>query len=681
MTWTIAAGAHTTERALHCKESAVLKQPVQEGELLWTPSAEFAEQSNMAAYMRWLAEYRQLNFSTYDDLWQWSCSNLEEFWLSINEYFGAGLDNFDVVLSERRMPGAKWFHGATVNFAEQVFRNETSDRPALVFKSEVSYIREVSWDSLRRGSAQIAALLRNLGIQPGDSVAGYMPNIPETAMCFLACASVGGVWSSCSPDFGTNAVVDRFGQIEPKVLFAVDGYTYGGKAFDRRTALREILDRLPSVQTVVFLPYLDPGATLDDPRAVPMGEVLTGPAAELRFDRVPFDHPLWVLYSSGTTGLPKGIVHGQGGVVLELFKWLGLHTDLKPSDRFFWHTSTGWMMWNALVSGLLTGATLVMYDGNPAYPGPDVLWKLAQDAGITVFGTSAPFIMACQKAGIRPGEKFDLHQLRAIGSTGAPLPVPGFQWVYEDVKADVWLASVSGGTDVATAFVAGCPLLPVRAGEIQCRSLGCKVESFDEAGRPGLDRLGELVVTEPMPSMPIYMWADPEGIRYHDSYFDVYPGIWRHGDWIRIKPDGGCVIEGRSDATLNRMGVRLGSSEIYAVVEGIPEIVDSLIIGVEQPNGGYYLPMFVVLAASQVLDDALKTKIKNTIRSTLSPRHVPDDVIAVPSIPRTLSGKKMEIPVKRLFQGVPLSSAAQLGATNDASALEYFERLARGSTG
>jgi acetoacetyl-CoA synthetase len=504
-----------------------------------------------------------------------------------------------------------------------------------------------------------------------------MPNIPETIACFLAAASIGAVFSSCSPDFGVNAVVDRFAQIEPKVLFAVDGYSYGGKAFDRRETLRELLAAMPSVERVVFVPYLDPEATFEDARAVNAGDILGAAVPELTFQPLPFDHPLWILYSSGTTGLPKGLVHGHGGVLLEQLKVLTLHHDLKPGSRISWHTSTGWMMWNFLVGCLLTGATIVLYDGNPGYPSLDTLWQYAQDAGMTVLGASAAFIMACMKAGLEPGKKFDLSRLVSIGSTGSPLPVEGFEWVYEHVKRDVWLASVSGGTDVVSAFVAGSPTLPVYAGELQCRALGCNVQAFNERGRPVVDQQGELVITGPMPSMPICFWNDPRGKRYREAYFDVYPGVWRHGDWIRINRHGGCVIEGRSDSTLNRQGVRMGSSEIYAAVESLPEISDSLIIGVEQADGGYYMPLFVVLSDSHALDAVLERKVKDTLRAALSPRHVPDEVIAVPAIPRTLSGKKMEVPVKKLFQGTALDRAANIGATADPRALQHFEELAK----
>ena len=651
---------------------------VREGARLWAPSEELKRQSSMAAYIRWLADHHGLHFASYAELQRWSCAELERFWVSIGQFFDVHFAQHErSVLSERKMPGAHWFEGATLNYAENAFRHAADERPALVFKSETSGVQEVSWTSLRDETSRLAAALKRCDVQPGDRVAAYMPNIPQTVACFLAAASIGAVFSSCSPDFGVSAVVDRFAQIEPKVLFAVDGYRYGGKAFDRRDVLRELIEAMPSLRRVVLFPYLDPSAAFDHPLAIPAAEAEAGPAPELTFEPVPFEHPLWVLYSSGTTGLPKGLVHGHGGVLLEHLKWLGLHGDLKPGDRFFWHTSTGWMMWNAVVGGLLTGASVVLYDGNPGYPDMNVLWEYAQQAGITTFGISAAYIGACMKAGLEPGRTFDLSRLKMIGSTGSPLPVEGFEWVYDHVKPDVWLASVSGGTDVVSAFVAGNPMLPVYAGELQCAALGCQVEAFDSHGRPVIDQQGELVLAAPMPSMPVMFWNDPKGKRYHDSYFDVYPGVWRHGDWIRINRRGGSVIEGRSDSTLNRQGVRLGSSEVYAAVESLPEVADSLIVGIEQPDGGYYMPLFVVLGDSRQMDDALAARIKDTLRSTLSPRHVPDEVIAVPAIPRTLSGKKMEVPVKRLFQGVPLSAAANVGATADASALLRFEEIAR----
>lgn len=576
------------------------------------------------------------------------------------------------------MPGAQWFPGAKLNYAEHVFRNATVDRPALLFRSERHPLVEVSWDELRYKVGAVAHALRKMGVQRGDRVVAYMPNMPETLIAFLAAASMGAIWSSCSPDFGTNSVIDRFKQIEPKVLFAVDGYQYGGKQFDRRPIIAELQQSLPSLEKTVLVPYLLPDAPLEESKltnAVTWQDMLLEPA-EIAFEQVPFDHPLWVLYSSGTTGLPKAIVQGQGGILLEHLKNLGLDMNLKPDDKFFWFTTTGWMMWNLLMGGLLIGSTVLMYDGSPAYPDMGALWKFAEDTGMTFFGTSAGYIASCMKAEIEPGKTYDLSHLRGLGSTGSPLPPEGFQWIYEHVKRDIWLASVSGGTDVCSAFVTGSILLPVNAGELQCRSLGAKVEAYNEQGQPLIDEVGELVITEPMPSMPIYFWNDPEGKRYQESYFEMFPGIWRHGDWITITSRGSAIIYGRSDSTINRQGIRMGSSEIYRVVEGIPEVMDSLIIGVELPGGRYYMPLFVVLREGVTLDDALKTKIKQKLRTTISPHHVPDEILAIPSVPRTLSGKKLEVPVKKLFMGVPVEKAASADAMSNPQAIDYFVEYA-----
>ena len=529
---------------------------------------------------------------------------------------------------------------------------------------------------MRDAVAAVAAGLRRLGVGRGDRVVAVVPNIPEAVVALLACASIGAIWASCSPDFGTRGLVDRFVQIAPKVLIAVDGYTYGGKAFDRREVIDALRAELPTLERTVLIPYLDPAATADGPAETSWAELTAGPEEPLTFESVPFDHPLWVLYSSGTTGLPKAIVHGHGGVVLEHSKAIGLMFDVRDGDRMFWFTTTGWMMWNFLVGSMLVGGVPVLYDGSPGYPSLDVLWDLAARARVSLFGTSAAFLGACQKAGIRPGETNDLSHLEAIGSTGSPLAVETFGWVYDAVKPDVWLASMSGGTDVVSAFVGGCPLLPVHAGELQARALGAKVEAFDEAGRSVVGETGELVLTAPLPSMPVGFWNDPDGTRYRESYFEMYPGVWRHGDWIRITERGSAVIEGRSDSTLNRQGIRFGTSELYGVVEALPEIADSLVIGLELPGGGYRMPLFVVLAEGVELDDALVSRINGAIRAALSQRHVPDEIVAVPAVPRTLTGKKMEVPVKRLLQGRPLAAVAAPGAAADPKALDWFADFA-----
>jgi acetoacetyl-CoA synthetase len=648
-----------------------------EGALLWEPSAERQARSEMRRYMAWLAEHKELAFDDYHALWQWSVDNIEDFWVSIWEFFDVkAATPPETVLPKRAMPGAQWFPGATLNYAEHVFRSAAPDRPALVFQSERQPATEMSWAELEQQVAAVAAALRGMGVRPGDRVVAYLPNIPQAVVAFLACASLGAAWSSCSPDFGSASVIDRFQQIEPVVLFAVDGYQYGGKMFDRRATVAEIQRALPTLQHTVFIPYLDPHASADRLTNVMRWDDLLRETAPLQFEPVPFDQPLWILYSSGTTGLPKPIVQGHGGILLEHLKALSLHCDVKPGERFFWFTTTGWMMWNFLVGALLVGATALLYDGSPGYPDMNVLWRFAADTQMTFFGGSAAYISACMKAEIEPATAFDLRALSGMGSTGSPLPPEGFQWAYEHIKRDLWLVSLSGGTDLCTAFIGGCPLLPVYAGELQCRSLGANVQAFDEAGEPVIGEVGELVITDPMPSMPLFFWNDPDGTRYRESYFEMFPGVWRHGDWIKITPRDTCVIYGRSDATINRMGVRMGTSEFYRVVEAIPEVLDSLVIDLEGLHEHAYMPLFVVLRPGAELDEALTTEIKRRIRAALSPRHVPDDIFAVPAVPRTLSGKKLEVPIKRLFMGVPIERAANPGAMSNPQVLAYFIALA-----
>jgi acetoacetyl-CoA synthetase len=527
---------------------------------------------------------------------------------------------------------------------------------------------------VREQVRRVAAGLRRLGVGPGDRVAAYAPNIPETLVLLLATASIGAVFSSCAPEFGTRSVTDRWRQIAPAVLVTVDGYRYGDKTVDRRAEVAAIRAALPSLRHTVLVPYLDPAA--DPPDAALTWAELAAPTGEpARFAPVPFDHPLYVLYSSGTTGLPKPIVHGHGGILLEHLKMLALHHDLGPADRFFWFSTTGWMMWNYLVSAPAVGAAVVLFDGDPAYPDLGALWRLAEESGMTYFGTSAPYLLACRKAGLVPREVADLSRLRGVGSTGAPLPAEGFDWVYEAVGARAQLQSLSGGTDVCTGFVGGVPLLPVWRGEIACRCLGARVEAYDAAGRPVIGELGELVVTAPMPSMPVGFWGDGSGERYREAYFSAFPGVWRHGDWITITERGSCVITGRSDATLNRGGVRLGTAEFYSVVEALPEVVDSLVVHLSG-GGADELLLFVVLAEGRSLDDALRVRIAAELRTALSPRHVPDAVFAVPAVPRTLSGKKLEVPVKRILTGTPVAVAAAEGALVNPGSLAAFARLA-----
>jgi acetoacetyl-CoA synthetase len=649
------------------------------GEKLWDPPAELVENARMTEFMRWLERERGLSFDGYHDLWRWSVDDLEGFWSAIWDFFEVRADgSCERVLAGHEMPGARWFAGASLNYAEHVFAGKGDAETAILHASELRELDELSWGELRAQVAELAAALRGLGVDRGDRVVAYMPNVPEAIIAFLAAASIGAIWSSCSPDFGPSSVIDRFAQIEPKVLFAVDGYRYGGKDFDRLGVLAELQAAMPSLERTVVLPYLDPRPDLSSLRdAVRWEELLTaGAGAELRFERVPFDHPLWVLYSSGTTGLPKAIVQGQGGILLEHLKKLHLHVDAHPGDRLFWFTTTGWMMWNFLVSGLLTHAAIVLYDGNPGHPDMGVLWDLAARAGITMFGTSASYIAACMKAGVEPGAGRDLGRLGAVGSTGSPLSPEGFDWVYEQLGADTWLFSTSGGTDLCTAFVGGTPLLPVYRGELQARALGAAVEAWDEEGNAVVDEVGELVVTEPMPSMPVHFWGDADGSRYRASYFEQYPGVWRHGDWIEITSRGTAVIYGRSDSTINRSGIRMGTSEIYRAVLGIDAILDALVVDIPRSGTDGWMPLFVVLREGVGLDDELKREMAHRVRERCSPRHVPDEVFQIAEVPRTLSGKALEVPVKRILMGTPPEKAASRDSLANPAALDYFVELA-----
>jgi acetoacetyl-CoA synthetase len=648
-------------------------------EKLWEPPAELVERARMTEYMRWLETERGLRFEGYHELWRWSVEELEGFWDSIWDFFGVQADGErGPVLSDRQMPGAHWFPGTSVNYAEHVFAGKDGDETAIAHASELRELDELSWGELREQVAAVAAGLRALGVERGDRVVAYLPNVPEAIVAFLATASIGATWSSCSPDFGPGSVIDRFAQIEPKVLFAVDGYRYGGRDFDRRDVIAELQAAMPSLRRTVVLPYLAADPDLSPLRdAMRWDElVAAGEGAELSFERVPFDHPLWVLYSSGTTGLPKAIVQGQGGILLEHLKKLHLHVDAHPGDRLFWFTTTGWMMWNFLVSGLLTRAAIVLYDGSPGHPDMGVLWDLAARAGVTMFGTSASYIAACMKAGVEPGQGRDLSRLKAVGSTGSPLSPEGFDWVYEHLGADTWLFSTSGGTDLCTAFVGGTPLLPVYRGELQARALGAAVEAWDEEGKGVVDEVGELVVTEPMPSMPVSFWGDEDGSRYREAYFEHYPGVWRHGDWIEITSRGTAIIYGRSDSTINRSGVRMGTSEIYRAVLGIDAVLDALVVDVPRPGTEGWMPLFVVLREGADLDDGLRREIAARVRGQCSPRHVPDEVFRIAEVPRTLSGKALEVPVKRILMGTPAERAASRESLANPEALDWFVEFA-----
>jgi acetoacetyl-CoA synthetase len=637
-------------------------------ELLWTPSDERIERSSLTRYERWLGDTRGLSFDDYQALWQWSVDELEEFWTTIVEFFGVELPGHEQVLGDASMPGAKWFEGARCNYAQSAFAGKSDNEVAIRHASELRELGSWTWGELREQVTAIAAGLRALGVGEGDRVAAYMPNIPETAAAFLACASIGAIWTSAAPEFGARSVIDRFAQIEPKVMLAIDGYRYGGKDFDRSSIVDGIAAEIEGLQRVVRFGYLNGSGWEED--------FLGDSSGELEFTRVAFDHPLWVLYSSGTTGLPKPIVHGHGGILIEQVKKMNLHLDAQAGDRVFWFTTTGWMMWNFIVGVLLTPASIVLYDGNPAYPGPECLWDLAAEAGVTTFGTSAAFISACMKAEVKPREGRDLSALTAVGATGSPLSPEGFQWVYDELGSDTWLFSTSGGTDVCTSFVGGVPTLPVYLGELQCRVLGVAVEAWDPEGTPLVEEVGELVVTKPMPSMPLYFWGDEDGSRLRESYFDMYPGVWRHGDWIEITSRGTAIITGRSDSTINRGGVRMGTSEIYRAVLSVDAIVDALVVDVPRKDTEGWMPLFVVLREGEELDDELIGQIRRRVREDCSPRHMPDEIRQIAEVPRTLSGKVLEVPVKRILMGMPVEQAASRESLANPASLDPFVELA-----
>lgn len=648
-------------------------------DILFSPTENDKNKSRLSDYMLWLEQNHGLIFKDYTALWKWSIDEPAFFWTTLLSYFNViYTGNPDMAISQDPMPDTRWFEGIQINYAEQVFSNRTTSRPAILFQSEQQELTPVSWSTLEDQTAALAAYFRSIGVQCGDRVAAYLPNIPEATVALLACLSIGAIWSSCSPDFGTGSIVDRFLQITPKVLIAVDGYQYGGKRFDKTMVVGEITGQIPTVEKVILIPYLNTEATVEGlGNVVGWQEVITYKHNGLLFEPVPFGHPAWILYSSGTTGIPKAITHSQGGVLLEHLKYLAFHNDVRPGECFFWFTTTGWMMWNFLNAALLAGATIVVYDGSPGYPNLDVLWKLAEKARIQHFGTSAPYLVACMKDQLVPGKDFDLSALRSIGSTGSPLPPEAFAYVYQHIKPDVWLASMSGGTDVCTAWIGGNPLLPVYEGEIQCRCLGCAMESWDENGHPVFNEVGEMVVTKPMPSMPVFFWNDPDKQKYLGSYFEHFKGVWRHGDWIKITDRGTLVILGRSDATLNRQGIRIGTAEIYRAVDEVPQVKDSLIVCLEFENGEQFMPLFVIMQKGEILDDTLKKKINTALRSTYSPRHVPDQIIEVPDIPYTMSGKKMEAPVKKILMGITREKAANLDSVRNPDSLDFFVAYAK----
>lgn len=651
---------------------------VPEREVLWTPSPERIRASNMSRYQQWLATERNVHTTDFDSLWRWSIGDLEEFWLSIwdhHEVIASAPPT--TVLAERRMPGAQWFPGTELNWAENLLRHTDQPGPAIISVNESGVAGELSRDELVSQVANLAAHFRTIGIKPGDRIAAMLPNIAPTMVAGLAAASVGAVWSCCAPDFGIKGLVDRFAQIEPTVLIGVDGYRFNGKPVDRREVFAALLEQLPTVRHAIVVGNLGLPLTGEYPQSISSYADLVSGDAEPEYERVPFDHPLWILYSSGTTGLPKGIVHSHGGILLEALKANALHYDLGPTDRVFIAASTAWVVWNMLVDVMAVGATVITYDGSATFGRPDHQFEICAEYGATRFGTGAAYLTLCERAGTRPGTDFDLSGLRSIMSTGSPLPDTTWRWVYDAVGQDLHLGSDSGGTDVATGFIGANPLSPVCVGELQGPYLGVDVQAWNESGDPIVGDVGEMVITAPMPSMPIYFWNDPEGTRYREAYFETYPGVWRHGDWITMNDDGACVVHGRSDSTINRGGVRMGSADIYQAVESLPEIAEALVIGAELPHGGYHMPLFVVLRDGHRLDDALSEKIRATISKAVSPRHVPDEIFQVPSVPTTRTGKRLEIPIKKLIQGVPPETAINRATVADTDALAWYVDYAR----
>ena len=645
--------------------------------LLWSPTPERIARSQLRRYMNWLKAERGRDFADYDALYRWSVTEVEEFWASLWDYFEIRAHKpYEKILGKRSMPGAEWFTGAELNFASEVFRHATDSKPAILYASEQKPLQEMSWQALQGQVGAVATYLRKLGVKRGDRVVAYAPNTPETIVAFLAVISIGAVWSVCAPDMGLNAVLDRFRQIEPVALFAVPSSDYNGKHIDKGDVLAQLVAELPTLKNLILMPGRSEHAVPGRVAAAQWTNVTAQPAA-LTIEPVPFDHPLWVVYSSGTTGLPKPIVHGHGGIVMVIMAMMALHNDIGSDDIYHWYSSTGWIMWNAQVSGLLVGATIAIYDGSPSWPDWNRLWQFVGEVKATFFGAGAAFYANCQKAGVEPRKVTDLSALRSIGSTGSPLSEDSYAWIYDQLGKDVWLTSISGGTDFAGAFVAGCVMLPVYAGEMQVRCLGADIQAFDDQGKALDNEVGELVCVAPIPSMPLFLWNDPDGKRYHDSYFDMYPGIWRHGDWIRITPRGGAIIYGRSDATINRYGLRLGTSEIYRAVEELPEVLDSLVVDLEYLGRDSYMPLFVVLRPGLTLDAPLKDRINLAIRKAVSARFVPNDIFQVLEVPRTLSGKKLEVPVKKILLGQPADKVSNPGTMANPGSLAWFVDFAK----
>lgn len=652
---------------------------IKEGTLLWEPTEESKQNSHLYHYMNWLKKNKNIHVKDYNELWTWSVTEIESFWESLWEYFDIKAEqSYETVLSSHTMPGARWFPEATLNYTEHIFRNYSDEKSAIIHASEMRETSEVSWKQLYEDTASFQKTLQKLGVTKGDRVAAYVGNIYETIVAFLATASIGAVWSSASPDFGTQSVIDRFKQIEPKVMITIDGYQYNGKPFDRTDVVKNIQAHLPTLEATIVIPFLHKNPDLQAfKNGMLYKDAVQYTDATLTYEHVSCNDPLWVLFSSGTTGEPKPIVQSQGGILLEHLKTVTLHQDLDENDRFFWYTTTGWMMWNIVVSGLLARSTIILYDGSPVYPNEEKMWQFAEETKMTVFGTSASYLVSCMKGNLSPGKDFDLRYLKSISSTGSPLPPEAYQWCYDYVKRDLWIASISGGTDMCTAFILGAPILPVHAGELQCRGLGAKIESFSDDARSLVNEIGELVITEPMPSMPIYFLNDDDGSRLHESYFDMFPGVWRHGDFLKVTERGSCVIYGRSDATINRGGIRIGTSEIYRAVDHIDDIVDSLIVEIPVEDNESIVPLFVIMEEGTTLTDEVKNNITQQIRVHCSPRHAPTHIYEVDDLPLTLNGKKLEVPIKRILMGDPVGNVVNRDSLANPDALDFFITFAK----
>lgn len=645
---------------------------------LWVPDPDAAARSALASFARHVERKHGVQLTGYPDLWRWSVEHLEEFWSAIWETSDIRSEQPpNDVLSSAEMPGAVWFPGVRLNYVTHVFRDRDPDLVAVVEATEDGRSSAITWAELRRQTTVVAEALQARGVGPGDRVVGYLPNAGAAVVAFLATASLGAVWSACGPDYSAAAAANRLAQLEPTVLVCADGYHYAGRRHDRREEAVTLSRLLTAITSVLHVPHLGlPPGGFDVPVTSWDDVLATTPRSPLAPLPVPFDHPLWVLYSSGTTGIPKGLVHGHGGVLLDDHKVARLHLDLTPDDRLFWYTTTNWMMWNFAVSALVVGTSMVAYDGSPAHPKPDQLWRLCAEHGVTVFGTSPGYLQASQRHGDEPSRTHDLSTLRLIGATGSPLATASYHWVHEQFGPSVPLMPMSGGTDMVSALAIGAPTVPVWPGEISCPALGVALDAYDDAGNSVREDVGELVITKPMPTMPVFLWDDPDGRKYHDAYFDVYPGVWRHGDWVTITERQSVVIHGRSDATLNRMGVRLGSADIYAIVEDVPGVRESLVVGIDLPEAKYWMPLFVVLDDGCELDDGMRQSISDRLRQEASPRHVPDEIIAVSAIPHTRTGKKLEVPVKRILAGAEASEVLSLGAIDDPASLDAFVDLA-----